>query len=1507
MGSPMSARDTTSAFDSPTFNLDMSIRVDQPVGSIRQGLHIVDLDNPYDPPRFLQHRTAWEVADVQWSPFAARDYWVVSTSNQKAMVWNLAMPSRRAIEHVLHSHTRAITDINFSAHHPDILATCSVDSFVHCWDLRDPRRPAISFCDWFAGATQVKYNRQDEHILASSHDKYLRIWDDRKGAYPLRSICAHTTKIYGVDWNRTRPTGIVTCALDKTIRFWDYSNPEDEPERVIRTSFPVWRARHTPFGWGLLIMPQRADNILYLYDRRAAGDVPADPVATFEGHTDSVKEFLWRFRGGQSPDKDDREFQLVSWSQDKDIRLWSISRKVMQGVGHDPEAKVRFRITRKGAAYKTFRHEQKLGKVVMGDGMTPGKRLFGPRYLGEGILGRQLPFGDGQFTRRQQATMGISRGKMKIDNPIAWMKGIKISKPKLSTWDNPDTLGEEISLVGATFPKVNFEKVNVTGRTCTISLHGPWGTDSKWVFLRAEVQFPSGYPESAIPIFTIEKTNSIPGYQMEAMAMQLKKISETHMEHKKTSLEACLKFLLGEPVEHSMVSGDERGSSSDDEEIDPQQSEVKDLIAKNNQASVPLPRACGATWSHDGRLICFFPPKEESTRREFGGGGCWWNRDLFNSAFGWREGADRGGRNGRLFENFGRFYMSSPGPRGFRGIPSAGESSSGSEYDSSTTDESDSEDDRSTLRPAWSWRLQGNASGVMGQTFHSGRRGGASTDRSTQRSGTVRQMTAGPALWRNSGQSKGKNVVRIINLSHILPSKKELAEEYIVYGHPSEVCQHNAEVARRNGYLDLADVWTLAQLIISRDVPLEVVPQPWCKDPILVVARKLVAEANRRNSNFGDDDHEEEGGYLDHSQFALEEDSDDSLSWVMVSTRRKINGKIKWGGHPLGGSWLIDQLFSYFEMKADVQMLAMLASVFCEVGYKPGESTPWLDMENGSELLLMMEGPAYSYDYYPTYDAAKDEFPSLYVSPQTHSAAATPGILTAHGSFSSYNGFLGSIDPFSGAYSTGNTPPVSLGFLARRSMDEVSHHSLSSSPEFTHHPNHSRKSTSAVNFAAGFARAFNTTSSNSSPPTRRRPSPAESILNIATGTGVITWGQNTIIGSGSRGGYGADGGGRGGSSILTETEEDEYDGSMDIKIEILNSGLFDDECVASKPPLLNPKKAKFYRAYREEYANLLYAWGLQVRRLEVLKFNGVKGVVDEEGEKLELCSGNPGGNFVKKNMKKGDSRWPGLEIVGTCPKCQSAGTIVHTPLLSTVNTISRTASTSATRNLQPMTKPGYSHHPHTPTVLSAQTSPTPGPILPAAYTPARNAKSECAQCEGKLKPPALICIICQVSIKGLYGACLMCGHVAHSNCHRDWFCPDSNNDDEHNGDEELCEKECPAGCGCHCMGYAEDGFGFLVAPPMPPPINLPQPMVISKQPFTLVGNKRISASDDQGRIGSGGAGGNYLGLDDDYFEDRMVSQEDEYDEEDEGIFGDEDEEDGTMFELHNPMVHVSEY
>ena len=93
-----------SAFESETFGQDVSFRLEQPIGAMsispsgrdvvlasKEGLHVIDLDSPYSPPRYLPHRTPWEVADVQWSPHAVKDSWVASTSNQKALVWNLAL------------------------------------------------------------------------------------------------------------------------------------------------------------------------------------------------------------------------------------------------------------------------------------------------------------------------------------------------------------------------------------------------------------------------------------------------------------------------------------------------------------------------------------------------------------------------------------------------------------------------------------------------------------------------------------------------------------------------------------------------------------------------------------------------------------------------------------------------------------------------------------------------------------------------------------------------------------------------------------------------------------------------------------------------------------------------------------------------------------------------------------------------------------------------------------------------------------------------------------------------------------------------------------------------------------------------------------------------------------------------------------------------------------------------------------------------------------------------
>ena len=148
--------------------------------------------------------------------------------------------------------------------------------------------------------------------------------DAQKGSLPTARIRAHSAKIYGIDWAHTRVHDIVTCSLDKTIKVWnvqDTSTPDfpqtesffqkgskqlPEPLTTIITRYPVWRARDLPFGRGILSLPQRSETALEMW---ATGNDTV-PVEIFEGHTDVVKEFVWR-KGGLGA------YMLTLWQSTK--------------------------------------------------------------------------------------------------------------------------------------------------------------------------------------------------------------------------------------------------------------------------------------------------------------------------------------------------------------------------------------------------------------------------------------------------------------------------------------------------------------------------------------------------------------------------------------------------------------------------------------------------------------------------------------------------------------------------------------------------------------------------------------------------------------------------------------------------------------------------------------------------------------------------------------------------------------------------------------------------------------------------------------------------------------------------------------------------------------------------------------------------------------------------------------------------------------------------------------
>ena len=151
------------------------------------------------------------MCSCQWSPHPATSNMILSTSSQKLLVWDLA--AQVALRHSVDAHARAITDINWHARDPNLMATASMDAGIRGWDLRCLNRPYMRVCAWGEAVTQIKWNRQHDHLFATAHGKEVLVWDNRKGSVPVVDFKAHDAKIYGIDWDREHRHKLVTCSL----------------------------------------------------------------------------------------------------------------------------------------------------------------------------------------------------------------------------------------------------------------------------------------------------------------------------------------------------------------------------------------------------------------------------------------------------------------------------------------------------------------------------------------------------------------------------------------------------------------------------------------------------------------------------------------------------------------------------------------------------------------------------------------------------------------------------------------------------------------------------------------------------------------------------------------------------------------------------------------------------------------------------------------------------------------------------------------------------------------------------------------------------------------------------------------------------------------------------------------------------------------------------------------------------------------------------------------------
>ncbi|KAI8902794.1 hypothetical protein BC833DRAFT_616326 [Globomyces pollinis-pini] len=636
-------------FEHPVTSLSISPLGREAVLAAKRGLYIIDLENPYETPWMLQHISKWDVADVQWNPHVSRNSWIASTSNQKALIWNITRQNQDTvnsspIEFILNKHLRAISDINWSPFLPETLATCSYDAYVvHLWDLRQkPDKPTSSFCGWNAGATQVKFNRLNEWILASSHDTDVRIWDTRKGSQPTTLITginpiltlAHMTKIYGIDWSRKNEEEILTCSQDKLVKLWNI-NQSRTCQATIETSSPCWRARFTPFGNGIVTMSQRKDNRLYMWNR----DHHEQPVYTFEGHKDLPTEFVWRYKRDTAyASENTDEYQLVTWSKDMHLRLWPISRET--AVSHppllfDPSDNSELSPSLPINMHSPSHQYTSVFRVSSEPQMYSTKQLESPKLDSAGSGPESLSV-QGMQPRSSEVTTN------------------KLGDPSLES---------ELNHISVLFPGVYIDRSNIVERSCTIRLERPSDSSNPAavskapVLFQVDVTFPVTYP-SMPALFNIQKTWMMSMLNRTYLSSKLVQISKSFAQKGLPCLEPIIKYLLGTsgnqmPVpsikQPSSLNSDanennytpemdrtyvtatefqanhltndlspsDDSSSNEDEIVNPiAQQFYKDNYDKESN-NVPFPCLCGARFSPTGKLVHFFSPLPHPASSKF--------------------------------------------------------------------------------------------------------------------------------------------------------------------------------------------------------------------------------------------------------------------------------------------------------------------------------------------------------------------------------------------------------------------------------------------------------------------------------------------------------------------------------------------------------------------------------------------------------------------------------------------------------------------------------------------------------------------------------------------------------------------------------------------------------------------------------------------------------------------------------------------------------------------------
>ncbi|XP_020283818.1 WD repeat-containing protein 59 isoform X2 [Pseudomyrmex gracilis] len=529
----------------------------------RRYLAVKYLDEDTNTVKKFQRQSKYEVGCAVWNLNIQNCHLCAISSNTRIEILSLngAGGCELQTTQSLKAHTRVISDLSWHPKEADIIASCSIDRFIHIWDIRDQRKPCLSLSS-VAGSTQVRWNPLSSHILATAHDGDVRIWDQRKGNIPLQYITAHLTKIYGLDWCPFQQNHLATASQDCSVKIFDILNPRSV-EHTLRTNSPVWKARYTPFGEGLvtIVVPplRRGENSLLLWNIPNFGA----PIYTFVGHTDIVLEFQWRHL------KDTNDFELVTWCKDQCLRTYKINPFI---------------------------------RKLCSNGIDDGLSVYS-QYSEESNLRTLQSVQDLQLNSSQNEPE-INYITTKVDEPAPQSETTNLldNSKKISSPTQPKSLQQEFSLININIPNIEVNAMDATERSCTIT------ASTKKYNVILKVNFPENYPYSAQPTFQFCPGTSIDN----AMITKLLKVLTQTAQHRVKKNRSCL-----EPCLRQLINNLEKMCNVDVDETDHIPYYIQDngnflsspnMCANYQDSYIPFPRTSGAKFCSVGMLVCFGRP-----------------------------------------------------------------------------------------------------------------------------------------------------------------------------------------------------------------------------------------------------------------------------------------------------------------------------------------------------------------------------------------------------------------------------------------------------------------------------------------------------------------------------------------------------------------------------------------------------------------------------------------------------------------------------------------------------------------------------------------------------------------------------------------------------------------------------------------------------------------------------------------------------------------------------------